>query len=98
MLVLGLSENEIARLDLFEGEEYTRRAVEVQSISDGESYSCETYIYLDSTALEDTEWDFASFEKDKLHLWTGEKGESEYSMLSENGTSKDGTGGRSSFR
>lgn len=98
MLVLGLSDDEISRLDLFEGEEYARNAVQVRSISDGELFNCKTYIYLDRAALEETEWDFAAFEKEKLHLWTGEKGESEYSMLSGSGASEDGTGGRSSFR
>ena len=45
-----------------------------------EEYPCETYIYTNdpSSALEDREWDFAEFMREKQHNWVGEAGEAEY--------------------
>ena len=94
MLVQGLEPKEIDRLDSFEGEEYERRIVAVQGTVDDKPYQCETYIFLDKEALEESEWDFATFEREKIHRWTGETGEAEYHMLS---AQEDGTNGRSSF-
>lgn len=91
MLVNNLSHADIARLDLFEGDEYIRKDVEVVGLKDQCTYKCQTYIFLDSLRLETEQWDFATFVKEKLHFWTGEQGEKEYDMLA------DGTGGRSKF-
>lgn len=91
MLVQNLSQAEVKRLDLFEGDEYERREVHVNSIETGTKYTCHVYIYLDESKLEAQEWSFEDFEKNKLHFWTGEAGEQEYAMLA------DGTGGRRTF-
>ena len=93
MLVKALEPTEISRLDQFEGEEYRRTSIHVRGIDDSMIHQCETYIFLDQTALEDLEWDFATFEREKIHRWTGEVGEAEYTMLA----TEDGTNGRISF-
>lgn len=100
MLVQNLTPQEIQRLDQFEGEEYTRTDVVVQAIDGDKAYHCQTYVWKSDLldALETEEWDFATFEREKLHHWTGETGEKEYSMLSNAAKQNDGTGGRSSFK
>ena len=91
MLVKNLSDRDLERLDLFEGDEYLRQSTSVRAIEDDAQYACEVYIYLNEKNLEDKEWSFAEFEREKLHFWTGEKGEKEYEML------QDGTNGRINF-
>ena len=67
-LVTGLSDADIAHLDYFEGDEYTRKAVEVE-LPDGK-HGAETYVYtFGDEHLEKREWDFAEFCREKLHRW-----------------------------
>lgn len=92
-VVSGLTDADIWRLDIFEGDEYEQRAVKVRVLehegqggsgtgSDGigsdildaketeEEIDAVTYVWLaDRDVLEDEEWDFESFLKDKMHLW-----------------------------
>lgn len=100
MLVKSLTPGEIDRLDQFEGDEYTRTDVVVQALDSGDAYRCQTYIWKSDLidALDKEEWDFATFEREKLQHWTGETGEKEYSMLSDAVQQQDGTGGRSGFK
>lgn len=100
MLVKGLAPGEIDRLDQFEGDEYTRTDVVVRAIDSDVTHTCQTYIWKSNLidALDKDEWDFATFEREKLHHWTGETGEKEYSMLSDAVRQEDGTGGRSAFK
>lgn len=73
MFVRDLSAHAISRLDAFEGEEYERKQVMVESIEHGTSLECEVYLYTDhpETKLERVEWDFDQFVKEKLALWIG---------------------------
>jgi hypothetical protein len=84
-LVEGLTDGDIWRLDIFEGEEYERQNVKV-SISDskgragdaehkdveGEEVSAQTYIWIAGEhRLETGEWDFDHFVKEKMSRWVG---------------------------
>lgn len=45
----------------------------------GETVEAETYIWIDERELlEESEWDFAEFVREKLVRWAGPEGESEY--------------------
>lgn len=126
-MVCGLTDRDVAKLDLFEGDEYERRAVKVKllpaSVEDGggvpeplayggitpvvprhtssapsstqvngtnehprgsevtgvdetvegeEWATTQTYIWTaPASDLEEAEWDFEHFRREKLHLWAG---------------------------
>lgn len=77
-LVTGLTDGDIWRLDIFEGDEYTRRRVKVKVLkpdSDDvgeEEVECETYIWTaPAERLEKSEWDFDEFVRDKMRRWVG---------------------------
>jgi len=79
--VTGLSAGNIARLDIFEGSQYTRNKVRVKLLTkigdaqghgneEGEEVEAETYEFTDSASyLENGEWDFERFKKEKMHRW-----------------------------
>ena len=85
--VHGLTDADIRRLDIFEGSEYARRKVEVQLLDavgyddgrgneEGQTKVAETYIWTaDEEYLEEGEWDFAEFKRDKLRDWVGRRDE-----------------------
>jgi len=92
-VVEGLTKEDIWRLDVFEGDEYERRAVSVQVLSaEGdnkiagptpnnanshdprqstqEELKAETYIWIAGEhRLDDQEWDFDEFVKEKMWRW-----------------------------
>lgn len=76
-LVEGLTDGDLWRLDIFEGDEYTRRQVRVRvhspsSSSPGEEIDCESYIWTSSPRrLDQSEWDFDEFVRDKMKRWVG---------------------------
>ncbi|MCJ1285444.1 hypothetical protein MMC26_004784 [Xylographa opegraphella] len=83
-LVTGLSAQNVFRLDVFEGDEYNRQKVDVQVISDGAgdgsggsgeiAVEAETYVWIDGAErLEEGEWDFETFVREKLGRWVGHK-------------------------
>jgi len=114
-LVSGLTDNDMFRLDRFEGDEYARRPVRArilpaekgQSASEagsaetvlsvdagveapkdgqkngyqsednlGEEVACETYVWnAPESSLEDAEWDFDEFVREKLWRWAGSDNE-----------------------
>lgn len=88
--VTGLTDGDVWRLDIFEGEEYERRRVEVKVLEnvgdvagegnvEGEEVECETYVWIAGReGLEDEEWDFNDFVKTKMRRWVGDQGEGEY--------------------
>lgn len=88
--VTGLTPNDIWRLDLFEGDEYARQKVKCRILTnvgdedgkgnvEGEDVEAETYIWVGGEeALEDAEWDFAEFQKEKMRYWVGSEGQGEY--------------------
>jgi hypothetical protein len=88
-VVTGLTQGDIYRLDIFEGDQYLRKKVKVkvlkkvgldESIQNGESeehapeeVEAETYIWKDDLSeLEDGEWDFEEFKRERMHFWMGE--------------------------
>ena len=90
-LVEGLNEGDMWRLDIFEGDEYERRRVKVRLIEKdgkrmgepreeelGAEVDCETYVWIASRCeLEDREWDFDEFVREKIGRWIGSGGETE---------------------
>lgn len=83
--VRGLTEGDIWRLDIFEGDEYERRTVKVKILTEvgddkgrgnveGEEVEVDTYVWIAGKgALEDGEWDFEEFRREKMHRWVGQR-------------------------
>ena len=74
--VEGLTAADMWRLDIFEGDEYERVSVSLRLLDQGgvpgESKVAETYRWImPSEQLEDREWDFEEFRRDKLRDWVG---------------------------
>ncbi len=72
--VSGLTEGDIWRLDIFEGDEYARRKVRLRVLSDaGEEFDeAETYVWVAGREkLEGGEWDFEAFRREKMGAWVG---------------------------
>ena|ERR1700728_189222 len=93
-VVTGLTQGDIYRLDIFEGDQYLRKKVKVKvlknvgledSIQTGEpeehapeEVEAETYIWKnDLSELEDGEWDFEEFKRERMHYWMGESSSEE---------------------
>lgn len=83
MYVTGLTKNNVLRLDLFEGNEYDRSKVKVRLLSkvgndkgegnvEGDEVDCQVYVFKEPEDLEDAEWDFQNFRKNKMKKWTRE--------------------------
>ena len=89
--VSGLTDGDLWRLDVFEGDEYERSFVDVQPLVnigradgtgnvEGEPVLVQTYVWVSSRSrLEDREWDFDDFVKTKMARWVdrGEEYEGE---------------------
>lgn len=74
--VQGLTAGDQWRLDLFEGDQYSRIKVRPQLLDkDGKSTTeveAETYVWIDKeVGLEDGEWDFEEFRIEKMGRWVG---------------------------
>lgn len=80
-VISGITKDNLERLDFFEGAQYDRRVVRPKLLTkvgneqgegnvEGEQVITESYIFLDKAWLEDKEWDFAEFRRDKLKKWT----------------------------
>lgn len=79
--VRGLTDEDIWRLDIFEGDEYVRKMVKIRTLAqvgddagignvEAEEIECETYLWIaGEDALEECEWDFGEFKRDKLRNW-----------------------------
>ena len=89
--VTGLTDSDIWRLDIFEGPEYRRESVKPRLLTkvgdeagagnvEGEEVQAETYIWSADLAdeLEDREWDFFEFQREKMRFWVGSEGAKEY--------------------
>ncbi|KAG6015296.1 hypothetical protein E4U54_003763 [Claviceps lovelessii] len=77
VLVTGLTDANIDKLDLFEGSEYERRTVKVQELREvgnedipGKEVRASVYVFLKVGDLEKREWDFEEFRREKMALWT----------------------------
>ncbi|KAJ9148226.1 hypothetical protein NKR23_g5179 [Pleurostoma richardsiae] len=79
--VTGLTDDNIEKLDSFEGSDYERRKVKVRLLTkvgddkghgneEGEEVTADTYIFLDKNELENKEWDFEEFRREKMQIWT----------------------------
>ncbi|UNI18789.1 hypothetical protein JDV02_005039 [Purpureocillium takamizusanense] len=73
----GLTDANLEKLDFFEGSEYDRvtAQVEVQDASSGKetvytSKPASVYIFLRTEVVEQREWDFEEFCREKMRLWT----------------------------
>ena len=74
------------RLDIFEGQEYERRKVKVrvldEGVGDGEDIEVDTYVWVaEEERLEEGEWDFAVFTKEKMGRWVAENEEYDGELL-----------------
>jgi gamma-glutamylcyclotransferase (GGCT)/AIG2-like uncharacterized protein YtfP len=88
--VTGLTDADIWRLDIFEGSEYRRDQVKCRILTkvgdesgegneEGEEVEAETYVWTSpASELDDEEWDFAEFQREKMRFWVGSEGEGEY--------------------
>lgn len=79
--VEGLTAADIWRLDIFEGDEYERVKVSPRLLTAdgqvGEEIIGETYVWIKPVdMLEEREWDFDEFRREKLRHWVG--GSAEY--------------------
>lgn len=86
----GLTDADIWRLDVFEGDEYARREAKVKILTEvgdesgagnveGEEVVVETYIWIaGEDRLEEKEWDFGEFQREKMRFWVGKEGAGEY--------------------
>lgn len=76
--VTGLTDSDIWRLDIFEGSEYERVKVKCSLIKQGGEgeeamVEAETYLWIGGEeALEEREWDFAEFQREKMRFWVGD--------------------------
>lgn len=79
--VTGLTQGDIWRLDIFEGDEYARRKVKVRLLKDNpdskepseKMVETETYLWVAGDHfLEKGEWDFSHFQKEKMQRWVCE--------------------------
>ena len=78
--VHGLTAEDQWRLDLFEGDQYNRVKIRPYLLDeDGKEVSLvetETYVWKDPAVdLEEGEWDFEEFRKEKMGRWIGEDDE-----------------------
>ena len=82
--VTGLTDGDIYRLDMFEGPQYKLSTVRVRLLKEegdevtgegnveGEEVETQTYIWIAPVdELEDMEWDYATFRREKLKNWVG---------------------------
>lgn len=88
--VTGLTNADVWRIDIFEGPQYRREKVKARILAkvgneegegniEREEVEAETYIFIsDPDELEDQEWDFAEFQREKMRFWVGAEGAGEY--------------------
>ena len=76
--VTGLTDGDIWRLDVFEGDEYERVRVRLRILQEvGEeggkgNVEGETYVWVAGRErLEEEEWDFGEFVREKMGRWVG---------------------------
>ena len=80
--VRGLTRGDQWRLDCFEGSQYERMRLRLNLIDEkgnvGEEVDAETYVWAENVKdLEDGEWDFEEFRREKMGRWVGSNTEYE---------------------
>ncbi|KAH8929276.1 PLP-dependent transferase, partial [Atractiella rhizophila] len=79
VVVEGLDAREVEYLDIFEGSEYERQVVTVELTDTEESLVAQIYIWISPRShLENAEWNYDDFVREKLTQWVGPGGEEEY--------------------
>lgn len=83
--VSGLTDEDLWRLDIFEGKEYERRKVNVKILDEEcreiEDAEAETYIWIaDEDQLEKREWDFDEFVRQKVLNWVASEAQPGYAV------------------
>ncbi|KAL8837294.1 MAG: hypothetical protein Q9170_002589 [Blastenia crenularia] len=85
--VQGLTDGDIIRLDIFEGDEYERRKVKIRGLEvEGDDHGkgnvvgpeaeADTYIWVaGNEKLDEGEWDFGEFRREKMQRWIGNREE-----------------------
>ena len=89
--VTGLTDSDIHRLNGFEGSDYTREKVMVsllendgnEPVGEMKMLEAETYVFKYRDELEDSEWDYDTFRKEKMHRWADHSEEyaGEYTVM-----------------
>ena len=85
--VQGITSEDQVRLDLFEGVQYDRVRLPLNLIDEkggrGEEKEADTYVWADDESdLEDGEWDFEEFKREKMRRWVGSDEEYEGELFS----------------
>ena len=85
--VRGITSEDQVRLDLFEGVQYDRVRLPLNLIDEqgdkGEEKEADTYVWADDESdLEDGEWDFEEFKREKMRRWVGSDEEYEGELFS----------------
>ena len=85
--VRGITSEDQVRLDLFEGVQYDRVRLSLNLIDEkgdkGEEKEADTYVWADDESeLEDGEWDFEEFKREKMRRWVGSDEEYEGELYS----------------
>lgn len=70
LYVTGLTTANMQKLDDYESKEYRLDTVRVRLDGDEEDTETRTYVFLFPKELEDREWDFEEFKRDRMKLWT----------------------------
>lgn len=77
MYATGLTEANMQKLDIFEGNEYKRINTKVKLLKkegdtevEGEVKEASVYVFLNAKDLEKREWDFEEFRQQRMKLWT----------------------------
>lgn len=85
--VHGLTDGDFFRLDIFEGDEYERRKVKIRTLEvegdehgngniEGGEIVVDTYIWVaGEDELEEGEWDFGDFKREKMQRWIAHRDE-----------------------
>lgn len=104
--VHGLTNGDLFRLDIFEGDEYERRKVKIQILEvegdedgkgnvEGGEVVVDTYIWVaGEDELEEGEWDFGEFRREKMQRWIGHRDEYDDIEQALKARGDDPTGGR----
>ncbi|MCJ1427965.1 hypothetical protein MMC29_005872, partial [Sticta canariensis] len=103
--VSGLTDGDIWRLDIFEGDQYVRKKLKIKTLTklrdgtgegnvEGGEVEVETYVWIaGDELLEEGEWDFDEFTREKLKSWVGNEQYEEVDEAVKAGA-VDPTGGR----
>lgn len=80
VFVTGLTEANMEKLDIFEGDEYDRKYVKVKLLEknggkevEGEEKEVAAYVFINPEAVEKGEWDYEHFRDEKMAHWIREE-------------------------